>query len=35
MRGAGALTLVSLGAFVTVMIRRERKKRAAAVTEGR
>jgi protein SCO1/2 len=27
MRGAGALTLLSLGAFVTVMIRRERKSR--------
>jgi protein SCO1/2 len=34
MRGAGAMTLVSLGVFVTVMIRRERKKRAAA-REGR
>jgi hypothetical protein len=34
MRGAGALTLLSLGAFVTVMVRREKAKRASRAGSG-
>src|SRR6185369_10149918 len=34
MRGAGALTLLSLGAFVTVMVRREKNKRGSKRSGG-
>jgi protein SCO1/2 len=34
MRGAGALTLLSLGAFVTVMVRREKAKRGSRAGSG-